>query len=123
MLFIDVDQFKALNDIHGHHVGDEALKILASILRKSSRKVDVVSRFGGDEFVLLLPDTDEDSCDILVKRIEMSTDKEFQDRSWPISVSIGRTTQTGRQQNVDVVLRAADENMYKVKRVRRTNGN
>lgn len=122
LLFIDVDQFKALNDTHGHHVGDEALKVLADILRESSRKVDVVSRFGGDEFVLLLPDTDEGSCDTLVKRIEASTDKEFQDRSWPISVSIGRITQTGRQQNMDWVLRAADENMYKVKGVRRTNG-
>ncbi len=55
LLFIDIDKLKMLNDNQGHHVGDEALKMLADILRENSRRIDTVSRFGGDEFVLLFP--------------------------------------------------------------------
>lgn len=115
LLFIDVDRFKALNDIYGHRIGDEALKLLAEILRECSRKVDIVARLGGDEFVLLLPDTDEQSCDILVKRIEAATKRAFEGRLWPISVSIGRVTGTGRTQKADWIIRLADENMYEAK--------
>ncbi|HMC13237.1 MAG TPA: diguanylate cyclase, partial [Gallionellaceae bacterium] len=118
LLFIDIDHFKVLNDIHGHRVGDEALKLLANILNESCRKVDVVARLGGDEFVLLLPDTDEKSCDILVKRIDISTKRAFEGRFWPISVSIGRVTGTGRTQKADWIIRLADENMYEIKQMK-----
>ncbi len=118
LLFIDIDEFKSMNDLYGHQGGDEALKILAEILRSSSRKVDVPARLGGDEFVLLLPDTDEQSCDILIKRIEASTKQAFEGRSWPISLSIGRTTNVGKTDEVDTVIRLADENMYEAKRMK-----
>lgn len=118
LLFIDIDHFKALNDNFGHQVGDEALKILAYILRRSSRKVDVAARLGGDEFLLLLLDTDERACDIMIKRIETSTRQAFEGRSWPISISIGRTTNIGKTQEVDWVIRLADENMYKAKKMK-----
>lgn len=118
LLFIDIDHFKALNDIHGHRVGDDALQVLAGILRESSRKADVAARIGGDEFVLLLPDTDEQSCNILIKRIESSTRQAFEGRSWPISVSIGRVTEIGGTQKVEWVIHLADENMYEAKRMK-----
>ena len=118
LLFIDIDQFKEMNDNHGHRVGDEVIKILADILRESSRKVDVAARHGGDEFVLLLPDTDERFCDILIKRIEASTKQAFEGRFWPISISIGRTTHIGKTREVDWVIRLADENMYEAKRMK-----
>ncbi len=119
LLFIDVDHFKALNDIHGHRVGDEALCLLADILRASTRKVDAVARLGGDEFVLLLPDTDEQACGMLVKRIRESSDHAFQGRFWPISISIGRVTWVGKTEKPDWVIRMADENMYEVKKSRK----
>lgn len=116
LLFIDIDQFKAMNDIHGHQVGDEALRVLAKILMKCSRKVDVAARLGGDEFVLLLPDTNKQSCEMMVKRIEETTKQAFEVRSWPISVSIGRTTNIGNSQDAENVIGLADKNMYAVKR-------
>ena len=119
LLFIDIDQFKMLNDNLGHRTGDEALKILADILRNSTRKEDIVSRLGGDEFVLLLPDTDEQSCDVLVQRIQRAADRSFTEKKWPISVSIGRITGTGQTQEADWVIRMADENMYEIKRTKR----
>jgi diguanylate cyclase (GGDEF)-like protein len=118
LLFLDIDHFKALNDTHGHHTGDEALKILAGLLRKCSRRVDVAARLGGDEFVLLLLDADEQTCEIVIKRIETSTRLAFDERLWPISVSIGKTTNIGKTKEVDLVIRLADENMYLVKKAR-----
>ena len=103
VLFIDIDHFKALNDNHGHQVGDEALKMLASILRNNSRKVDVAARLGGDEFVLLLPDTDEQTCEIMIKRIEAATKQAFDENLWEISISIGKSTKIGKTKDVDWV--------------------
>jgi diguanylate cyclase (GGDEF)-like protein len=118
LLYLDIDHFKALNDTHGHHAGDEALMILAELLRKCSRKVDVAARLGGDEFVLLLLDADEQTCEIVIKRIEAATKLAFVERLWPISVSIGKTTNIGKTQEVDLVIRLADENMYLAKKAR-----
>jgi len=116
LLYIDIDQFKSLNDEHGHHVGDEALKIVADILRKSSRKVDIAARIGGDEFVLLLPDTDKPACDILIRRIEEFSQQAFEGRFGKISVSIGQATKVGKTEELDWVIRVADENMYRAKK-------
>ena len=55
VLFVDVDDFKLVNDNHGHRTGDEALKLVAGILRSCSRRMDVVARHGGDEFMVMLP--------------------------------------------------------------------
>jgi len=115
LLFIDIDQFKTLNDQYGHHVGDQALKAVADILRTSSRSVDTVARIGGDEFVLLLPETDEYICDVLLKRIKSASDNKFQAEGWLISLSIGHATETGKARSAEEVLHDADENMYAMK--------
>lgn len=116
LLFVDIDRFKSMNEVYGRQVGDEALKVLASILRDSSRKVDVAARLGGDDFVLLLPDTDNLSCDKLIKRINTSAKRAFEERLWPISISIGQTTKVGKSnKEVDWVIQLADENMSEVK--------
>ncbi len=115
LLYIDIDNFKMLNDTQGHHVGDEALKMLSDILRQNSRRVDTVSRFGGDEFVLLVPETDKPSCEMVVSRINLATENAFQNHGWPISLSIGRVTETGKKRSADEILREADAKMYSVK--------
>jgi diguanylate cyclase (GGDEF)-like protein len=116
LLFIDIDQFKKLNDQHGHHVGDKALKAVAEILTDNSRSVDTVARIGGDEFVVLFPETDEYICDVLVQRIQSASDNKFKDEGWSISLSIGHTTETGKTRSADEVLHDADKNMYAVKK-------
>ena len=118
LLFIDIDKFKMLNDNLGHQVGDTALKTLADILRHNSRRIDTVSRFGGDEFVLLLPETDPQSCEILVNRIDLAAASEFKARNWPISLSIGQITETGNKRSVDVILHDVDTKMYSAKRAK-----
>jgi diguanylate cyclase (GGDEF)-like protein len=58
LVMIDIDHFKTFNDSHGHSAGDEALRILASIMRSSFRQSDITARYGGEEFVVILPETD-----------------------------------------------------------------
>jgi diguanylate cyclase (GGDEF)-like protein len=117
LLYIDIDQFKMLNDNHGHRVGDAALKVLSGILRDNFRSgVDTVARIGGDEFVLLFPETDEYICGILVKRIQLASEKKFQTEGWSISLSIGHITVTGSERSFDEILHEADEKMYSIKK-------
>lgn len=118
LLYIDIDQFKLLNDAHGHHVGDEALKIMANILSESSREIDTAARIGGDEFVLLLPDTDKQSCDVLSRRIDDLSKRAFDEKLWQISVSIGQATNVGKTQTLDWIIQMADENMYQAKKTK-----
>jgi len=118
LLFIDINQFKMLNDDHGHHVGDTALKELAMILQDNSRRVDTLSRFGGDEFVLLFPDTNEQECEVLAHRIKHAAEQAFQEHGWNISLSIGYVTETGKELSTDEILRKADSKMYSAKRSR-----
>lgn len=72
VLMCDVDFFKQVNDTHGHDVGDQVIKGLAEILKKTIRTSDLAIRFGGEEFLLLLPDTDTEGCMILAERIRMA---------------------------------------------------
>ena len=116
LLFIDIDQFKMLNDNHGHYVGDTALKIVSGVLRDNSRNVDTVARIGGDEFALLLPETNEYICEILVARIISASEKKFKTEDWSISLSIGSVTEIGRTRNIDEILHEADEKMYVIKK-------
>jgi diguanylate cyclase (GGDEF)-like protein len=115
LLFIDIDQFKMLNDNQGHRVGDAALKTVSGILRNNSRSVDTVARIGGDQFVLLFPETDEYICGILVTRIKLASEKKFQTEGWSISLSIAHVTVTGSARSFDELLHEADEQMHSIK--------
>jgi diguanylate cyclase (GGDEF)-like protein len=118
LLFIDIDQFKVLNDIQGHHIGDEALRVVAQLLKKNTRMVDTVARLGGDEFVVLFTETDERTCEMLVRRILSTAKQEFTKRAWPISLSIGQVTDCGRHRSTDEMLQLADEKMYLSKKAK-----
>lgn len=115
VMFIDIDQFKNLNDKFGHSTGDEALKKVADVLRQNSRKIDIMARIGGDEFALLLPETDDNSCELVLQRIKADADVEFQKRGWPISLSIGCVSETGGKRSIQEILHDADQIMYSIK--------
>lgn len=117
LLYLDIDNFKALNDQHGHEAGDDALREVANLLRTCSREIDVPARIGGDEFVLLLPNTASQHCDILINRIKDSTREYFYGKGWPIAVSVGQTTSKGREHGMELLIQAADRSMYEAKRI------
>lgn len=119
VMFIDIDQFKNLNDKFGHSTGDEALKKVADVLRQNSRKIDILARVGGDEFALLLPETDKNSCDLIQERIKADADAEFQKHGWPISLSIGCVSETGGKRSIQDLLHDADQIMYAIKNAKK----
>ena len=116
VLYLDIDHFKTLNDTLGHAAGDEALQIVAETLRTQSRRMDAPARIGGDEFVMLLPDTDATDCRLIAERIQKSLTSAIDQRRWPIGISIGTTTACGSGQTTEEILRAADQAMYRAKR-------
>ena len=122
VLMLDVNDFKALNDTHGHAAGDTALRRLAHELVRSVRIADHVGRLGGDEFVLVLPDTDERAADRLAARL---TSLQPVSLTGATSVDVGVSVSVGRatlqdDEDLDALLGRADQEMYRSKRSSKT---
>jgi len=115
LAFIDIDNFKALNDSRGHAEGDRALSRIAGILQSSVRKTDVVARMGGDEFAVLLPAGTPSATrrvfDQVIEMLRVLTRRE----AWPISFSVGVVTFRASPENASEAIAIADRVMYTVK--------
>ena len=117
--FIDVDNFKRINDEHGHLSGDEILRQLTLTCAKQVREIDTLARIGGEEFALLLPQTPPAEAERLVERLRASvasTRAKIGDGWLDITVSIGLTSSSREALDVDDILRRADEALYAAKR-------
>ncbi len=114
IMFIDIDDFKQLNDKYGHTVGDIVLKELANLIRSSLRDVDIAARFGGEEFVIMLPNTNQEGALTTAKRLQDML-KVTLLAGHTISVSIGIASYTQGLAAKSIIDRA-DKAMYKVKR-------
>ena len=117
LAYIDLDNFKAVNDQFGHSTGDQALRTVASSARKFLRKTDVVARLGGDEFALLLPETNQESARIVISKLQCALLEEMRLGNWPTTFSIGvLTCDSATPLTAEELVRMADELMYSVKR-------
>ena len=116
---LDVDRFKRVNDEHGHAVGDQVLRELAQRCKRRIRDVDILGRYGGEEFAMVLPDTDRDSAaDTVARRLlESLGDEPIATRHGPLSVtvSLGVATAGDETQDLAALLDRADGAMYKAK--------
>jgi diguanylate cyclase (GGDEF)-like protein len=119
LLFIDLDGFKSINDTHGHLYGSRALVEAAGLIRLSARETDVVSRFGGDEFALILPDTGSEGAAAVGERIRerVNAHRFLQGDGLNIhlTVSVGVATLPDVAASTEGLIQAADEAMYHVK--------
>ena len=113
--YIDIDGFKAANDQLGHRVGDQILCAIVNRAKAHLRKTDMLARIGGDEFILLLPEADQDASPAIVNRIRSSLLDEMERNSWPVTFSIGVLTCRNAEIGVDELIKKADELMYSVK--------
>lgn len=115
LMFLDIDEFKNVNDHHGHSVGDEMLRKVAEALRELARPDDLVARVGGDEFVLLLPRTNAASAMHLADRIPSRISAIIRPDGSALTCSIGLSTVNDGFTTIDDVLHEADRAMYSAK--------
>jgi diguanylate cyclase (GGDEF)-like protein len=119
VILLDIDHFKKINDSYGHQVGDEALVVVANILTELTRTVDTVARIGGEEFAILLPDTNLLGTAVLAERIRKAIEHEqfiVTDKIVQITVSIGiASLSVDPAQSVDQMLAVADNRLYLAK--------
>jgi diguanylate cyclase (GGDEF)-like protein len=115
--YIDVDNFKMVNDSFGHSTGDKLLHLIANTIKRQIRTTDVIARLGGDEFALLLLESSYESARIVLHRVHKQLMQTTQTQSWAVSFSIGAVTFIRVPDSVDVntVVEQADELMYAVK--------
>jgi diguanylate cyclase (GGDEF)-like protein len=116
LLYMDLDNFKIINDSHGHQTGDAVLRLVADAMRSSVRHSDIVGRLGGDEFAVLMPETDAQLADAAAKRLVAGLRNVFQGTP-NVTASIGVVSCTSTDASTDDVLRRADQAMYDAKKM------
>lgn len=116
LMFIDVNKFKYINDTYGHKKGDEILVLVSKILESSTRDGDLVARFGGDEFLVLLPNLKSmEDVEVIVSRIIDEKNKKFKYEGIDISLSIGISLYPENGSDINELISRADEAMYVAK--------
>ncbi len=117
LIFIDIDYFKSINDTYGHECGDIALSFIASWIKESVRGSDIVFRYGGEEFVVLLSETDLDEAAIIAERIRASIENHtlaYDMKTLNLTASLGVSSLKGND-SIDTFINRADNAMYQVK--------
>jgi diguanylate cyclase (GGDEF)-like protein len=112
LVYLDLDNFKTVNDRWGHAAGDDLLITIARTMSSNIRQVDVAARLGGDEFALLLPETAKEGAEIVVNRLREKMLVAVQERGWPVTCSIGCVTFEAAPDSVEAMLKEADSAMY-----------
>jgi diguanylate cyclase (GGDEF)-like protein len=123
LLMFDLDNFKPVNDRYGHRIGDEFLYRIGNMLNSQFREYDFFSRYGGDEFVALVGQINEDQCEQLCERLQKAVEQfEFQARPGErvrVGISIGAAEYGRDGATMDKLLLAADRAMYSDKKIRK----
>ena len=115
LAYIDIDNFKQINDDFDHETGDKLLATIAGELRRNVRRVDIVARLGGDEFCVLLPQTSAESGRNVLDKLAELLRTAMQHGGWNVTFSIGVVTFLNSQISMEEMIRQSDELMYSVK--------
>jgi len=117
-LMIDADHFKMINDQHGHLTGDQVLKEISNIIQENVREIDIVGRFGGEEFCVVLPDTQMEGARVVAERIRKSAEKrsiKAYDNTLRVTLSIGIAIYPNDGKLVEELMDKADWALYRAK--------
>jgi diguanylate cyclase (GGDEF)-like protein len=115
VVFIDVDNFKVVNDLFGHKMGDEVLRCIAAELKSQLRSTDCIARLGGDEFALLLPSARQADAEVAIAKVHSHLRAEMRRRNLPVTFSMGAVTCVVPPYSAEQIINMADELMYEVK--------
>ena len=114
IIFFDINSFKIINDTLGHHLGDEVLVKISNIIEKSIRSIDSIERWGGDEFLIILPQTNLSQCKNIVSHLEKQLNELEFSKTIKVTCSFGIATYK-ENDTLDSLLKKADESMYEEK--------
>jgi diguanylate cyclase (GGDEF)-like protein len=115
VIMIDIDRFKRYNDAFGHPAGDEALKEIAKCIGQAARRgLDVVTRYGGEEFAIILPETDIAGAKVVADNVRRNTEADTQFLQ-PTTMSLGIASMQGEQINPQELVDQADRALYQAK--------
>jgi len=117
LVFIDLDKFKQVNDTYGHLEGDEVLRKIAEIMKKSLRGTDILARYGGDEFVALLPNTSEKNAILVAEKLRSSVADDSKLKNLGVTVSLGVcSSEVSAAEDSETFIKHTDEAAYVAKR-------
>lgn len=116
VVYLDIDNFKTINDQFGHTTGDTLLRAVATVIKNNIRAVDITARIAGDEFIILLPETTSQSAHSVIKKIRKNLLDAMQKNKWSVTFSFGVVTFTDPPYSVDKMIQKTDELMYAAKR-------
>jgi len=117
LAFIDIDHFKQVNDTFGHVVGDRVLRAVADCINAAVRNSDVVGRYGGEEFAVIMPDTDLMDAHLVAERLRSSIESiDFADlKGAPLTISLGVTQWLAGDESTETIIERADRALYRAK--------
>jgi diguanylate cyclase (GGDEF)-like protein len=118
VLYMDLDNFKGVNDDHGHQVGDELLCLVARDIQARIREIDILARLGGDEFCVLLVDSTPIASQKVSQKLQLSITELMRRHNWPVTISIGAATFLSLPGSVSEMIASADQLMYVAKKDR-----
>jgi diguanylate cyclase (GGDEF)-like protein len=116
LAYLDCDNFKPVNDQYGHKVGDRALRVVAQTIQNNLRRSDRIARVGGDEFVILLTIIPFASAEQVLEKLRDEVSYAMNEQAWPITLSIGAVTYDRPELAAELMLKEADQLMYKSKK-------
>lgn len=116
LAYVDLDNFKSVNDRFGHSTGDALLQAVVRTIRACIRRTDTIARLGGDEFGILMPETDADAARRATENLRTNVLEAMRARGWPVTISVGVLTCLEVPESVDALVSRADALMYDVKR-------
>jgi diguanylate cyclase (GGDEF)-like protein len=116
VVYLDLDDFKQVNDQFGHTIGDELLQTVVTTIMNLIRKTDFMARLGGDEFAIFLVETGSDAAEKALGKIRQNVLQKMAEAGWPVTLSIGMVSYEAAPVNVKDMIKLADSVMYSVKR-------
>jgi len=114
--YIDLDNFKLVNDAQGHGAGDQVLVTVSQVLQQQLRSQDMVARLGGDEFAVILVHVELPEAKEILQRIQVAVQQEMKNHGWPVTLSIGAMVFSIAPPTINPMLKMVDDLMYEVKK-------